>query len=87
MAASSCVDGYYTSSTRSSNCLSCYLTRDFVETIDLPLPSLPEQKRIAALLNDQLAAVERARKAADDELAAINALPAALLRRAFRGEL
>jgi len=55
--------------------------------LDFPLPPLPEQKRIAAILNEQLAAVERARKAAEDELAAINALPAALLRRAFAGEV
>jgi type I restriction enzyme S subunit len=58
-----------------------------VANISIPLPPLPEQKRIAAILNEQMAAVERARKAAEDDLAAINALPAALLRRAFAGEL
>ena len=56
-------------------------------SLELPLPPLPEQKRIAAILNEQMAAVERARKAAEEEMAAINALPAALLRRAFAGEL
>ncbi len=55
--------------------------------LEIPLPPLSEQRRIAALLNDQLAAVERARKAAKEELAAINALPSALLRRAFNGDL
>lgn len=55
--------------------------------LDFPLPPLPEQKRIAAVLNEQMAAVERARKAAEEESATINALPAALLRRAFAGEL
>ncbi len=50
-----------------------------------PLPPLPEQKRIAAMLNEQMAAVEKARAAAEAELEAINALPAALLRRAFHG--
>ena len=55
--------------------------------LEIPLPPLSEQKRIAAILNEQMAAVEQARKAAEDELAAINALPAALLRRAFAGEL
>jgi hypothetical protein len=34
-----------------------------------------------------MAAVERARAAAEAELEAIEALPAALLRRAFSGEL
>lgn len=51
----------------------------------IPLPPLPEQRRIAALLTEQLAAVEQARKAAETQLAAINDLPAALLRQAFIG--
>jgi hypothetical protein len=38
-------------------------------------------------LNDQMAAVERAHKGAEEELATINNLPAALLRRAFAGAL
>ena len=58
-----------------------------LEGFEIPLPPLSEQKRIAALLNEQMAAVERARKAAEEELEAINRLPAALLRRAFAGEL
>jgi type I restriction enzyme S subunit len=53
----------------------------------IPLPSLPEQKRIAAKLKQQMDAVERARVAAQARLEAIEALPAALLSRAFRGEL
>ncbi len=58
-----------------------------VANIPIPLPPLPEQKRIAAILNEQMSAVERARKAAEEELATINTLPAALLRRAFNGDL
>ncbi len=58
-----------------------------VANISIPLPPLPEQKRIAAILNEQMAAVERARKAAEEELETINRLPAAWLRRAFAGEL
>jgi hypothetical protein len=38
-------------------------------------------------LGKQRAAVETARAAAEEELNTINALPAALLRRAFSGEL
>jgi len=39
------------------------------------------------LLNGRMAAVEKARKAAEEQLEAIKALPAAVLRRAFDGEL
>jgi type I restriction enzyme S subunit len=46
-------------------------------------PSLAEQQRIAALLQDQMAAVERARAAAEVCLEAANAVPAAFLRKAF----
>lgn len=60
---------------------------DKLLTLDFPLPLLGEQKRIAAILNEQMGAVERARRAAQNELETINALPAALLRRAFNGEL
>ncbi len=49
--------------------------------------TLPEQKRITAILNERMEAVERARKAAEEQLSTINALPGALLRQAFRGEL
>ena len=60
---------------------------DDLESLEIPLPPLSEQKRIAGILNEQMAAAERARKAVEDQLEAINALPAALLRRAFSGEL
>ena len=51
------------------------------------LPPLLDQKRIAAILKEQMAAVEKSRTAAEEELNTINAIPAALLRRAFNGEL
>jgi type I restriction enzyme S subunit len=60
------------------------LTR--IATIPVPLPPLTEQKRIAALLNEQMAAAQKVRAAVEEELSTINALPAALLRRAFNGE-
>ncbi|HEX5506304.1 MAG TPA: restriction endonuclease subunit S [Thermomicrobiales bacterium] len=53
----------------------------------LMAPSLDEQRRTMAKLGEQLAAAERVRSAAAEQLAAINHLPAALLRRAFAGEL
>lgn len=60
---------------------------DKLLNLEIPLPPLHEQRRIAAILKAQMAAVEKARAAAEAELTAINALPAALLRRAFSGEL
>ncbi len=61
------------------------LTR--IATIPILLPPFSEQKCIAELFNKQMAMVEKARIAAEAELKAINTLPAALLRRAFNGEL
>lgn len=63
------------------------ISRDDLEQLSIPLPPLDEQKRIAGVLREQMAAVEKARAAAEEELQAINALPAALLRRAFNGEI
>jgi type I restriction enzyme S subunit len=51
--------------------------------LKIPLPSLPEQKRIAAILKEQLAAVDRARKASAARLEAARALPVAYLREIF----
>ena len=56
-------------------------------TLRIPLPPLCEQQRIADLLNQQMAYVETVRMSAREQLDAINALPAALLRRAFAGGL
>lgn len=55
--------------------------------LEIPLPPLPEQRRIAARLNEIMVEIARARAAAQAQLDAINALPAVYLRRAFRGEL
>jgi type I restriction enzyme R subunit len=44
-------------------------------------------QRIAEVLRGQMASVEKARAPLQEELATINALPAALLRRAFSGVL
>lgn len=59
-----------------------------VRLAELPiaLPSLGDQRRIAVLLAEQMAAVERARRAAVEQLAQVEQLPAAFLRQAFSGE-
>ena len=49
----------------------------------IPLPPLIEQRRIAALLREQFAEIERARAAAESQLKTISALPGAYLREAF----
>ncbi len=64
-----------------------HVTKGEVEALEIPLPPLPEQQRIVAIIKEQLATIEQARTAAEAELKAINTLPAALLRRAFNGEL
>lgn len=63
------------------------INRRVLAGLPLVLPSLNEQQCIVALLSEQLSVVERARVAAEAQLATINALPAALLRQAFSGEL
>jgi len=58
-----------------------------VSKIEIPLPPLDEQRQIVATLNAKTAIAEKTRTAAEAELEAIEALPGALLRRAFGGEL
>ena len=61
--------------------------KDFVN-LPVPLPPLEEQRRIVIHLEEQMAAAERARRAADRMVEAARALPSALLREIFplRGE-
>jgi type I restriction enzyme, S subunit len=54
-----------------------------VQSFLIPLPPLPEQKRIASILKEKMAAVERARAAAEAQLKAAKDLPAAYLREVF----
>lgn len=60
---------------------------EFLEELEIPLPPLAEQRRIAAVLTEQLSFVEQARVPMEVQLANLNAMPAALLRLAFDGEL
>lgn len=54
-----------------------------VLSVPMPLPLLSEQRRIAARVREQLAEIDRARAALETQRAAIEALPAALLREAL----
>jgi type I restriction enzyme, S subunit len=52
----------------------------FLKILEVPLPPLPEQKRIAAILNEQMAAVEKARASAESQLQFTDKLTTAYLR-------
>lgn len=58
-----------------------------IRALEIPCPPLHEQRQISSMLFEKMVAAEKALKAAEEELQTINALPAALLRRAFNGEL
>lgn len=64
------------------------VTDNHVKSQRIPLPpTLADQKRIATILNDQMAAVEKARLAAEARLAAARALPAAIIQTAFNNNI
>lgn len=60
------------------------LSVEKVNSLEVPLPPVPEQRRIVAELQARLAAAERLAAALRAELAALEALPAALLSEAFQ---
>ena len=55
--------------------------------LSIPLPPLPEQKRIVRILDEKLAKIEKVKRVAEAQLEVISALPGSYLRRAFAGEL
>lgn len=59
------------------------LKKSNVEKIEIPLPPLSEQKRIVKILNEQMAAIEKARKAVCDYFDTTNILSSAYLRNIF----
>jgi type I restriction enzyme S subunit len=58
-----------------------------LEKTKMPIPPLRDQQRLAEILNNELVEAEHLQKSIKDRIDKINALPAALLRRAFNGEL
>ncbi|PYR40135.1 MAG: hypothetical protein DMF95_34300, partial [Acidobacteria bacterium] len=56
-----------------------------IASVPIELPPLIDQRRIAAELKDSFAAVDAARRAAEDRFAAAESLPAAYLREVFEG--
>lgn len=62
------------------------VNRTDILSLQIPLPPLPEQQRIVTIIEEQMADIDAARAAIEAELEALNAMPAAMLRRAFNGE-
>src|SRR5262249_42410310 len=63
------------------------LTTEQVRAIEIPLPqTIEEQKRIAAILDEQMKTVEQARAAVEEQLKAAHLLTNALLRSVFESE-
>lgn len=54
-----------------------------LSTVEVPTPPITEQRIIAARLREQLAEIDRAKAALEAQRAAVDALPAALLREVF----
>jgi type I restriction enzyme S subunit len=52
----------------------------------IPFPPLDEQKRIVKILEEKLASVEKAKKAAEEKLQAANTLKQSYLNQIFNGE-
>lgn len=63
------------------------MTREHLQELEIPLPPLPEQKRFSTDLTAKMSEVEKLRQSIENRLQAINALPQAILRKAFQGEL
>ena len=60
---------------------------DEVAKVEINLPAPSDQLRVAAALDARMAEIAQLRATLAAQLDAINALPAALLRQAFNGEL
>ncbi|MFW0858877.1 MAG: restriction endonuclease subunit S [Dehalococcoidia bacterium] len=63
------------------------VNNESIKSISIPLPSIDEQRRIASDLKERMAEVEKLCTSIEKQLEAVDALPQAILRKAFRGEL
>jgi type I restriction enzyme S subunit len=63
------------------------LSLEDIRNVTIPLPPLPEQRRIAAIIEKKLASVEKLKTYLAEQAETINALPAAILRKAFAGAM
>jgi type I restriction enzyme, S subunit len=63
------------------------LNKSGFSNIEIPLPTKSEQRKIAERLNEQMQAVETLKQSLTEKLEAVKKFPAALLRKAFAGEI
>ncbi len=63
------------------------ISKSQIQDLEIPIPSLSIQQCIALELKEKMAEVEKLCNRIEEQLEAINALPQAILRKAFRGEL
>jgi len=81
------ISGYWRSKAGGASGSMKKITRPQIEHLQIPMCEKAEQKRFVAILDEQMSSAERLRNDLEKQLDEINALPAALLRRTFRGEL
>ncbi len=63
------------------------LSRENIESLTIPCPPLPEQKNVASILDKNVTEARHVESIIMKQMGAINQIPTALLRRAFKGEL
>ncbi len=63
------------------------ISQELIRKTLIPMPAINDQHRIATYLKEKMAYVEKLKVSIEKQLEAINALPQAILRKAFRGEL
>jgi len=60
------------------------LNQEIASSIQIPLPSLDEQKRIAARLDEQMSHIEQARQAVEEQLSLLNNLVNSYFRQSLK---
>ncbi|MEW6006747.1 MAG: restriction endonuclease subunit S [bacterium] len=59
------------------------INQRFVDGVSIPFPSVPEQHRIASYLKEKMRHIENLQSAIRNQQSALDALPQAILRKAF----
>ncbi|MBD2088316.1 restriction endonuclease subunit S [Microcoleus sp. FACHB-1515] len=81
------IQGYWKEKAGGSSDSMKKITRSQLLDEFIPIPDLPEQHKITNAVSEKLSGVTALKRSLQDQLDAIDQLPAALLRQAFNGEL